>query len=168
MAPHGHALVTLYVQFLCSDWSKFLRWVLVENYALSWNLFTLTAEAGRVLCQLVIFLTVFFHCMYKMLSRVFVFVFHFAWCVRGFKSLKRFWSYLIAFRSCISNGKPDQLLYLMFVFCVRGTRTQPLICFGCPLQLIREVFSRLYSSSSSTHICFVLKRLVTFCLTLTR
>ena len=35
-------------------------------YAASWNLFTLTAEAERVLCQLVMFLTVFFHCMYKM------------------------------------------------------------------------------------------------------
>ena len=31
-----------------------------------------------------------------------VFVFHLAWCVRGFKSLKRFWPYLIAFRSCVS------------------------------------------------------------------
>ena len=35
--------------------------------------------------------------------------------------------------------------------CVRGTRTQPLICVGCsvyvgfPVQLIREVFSRLHS-----------------------
>ena len=28
---HGHALVTLYVQFLCSDWSKFDRWVHAEN-----------------------------------------------------------------------------------------------------------------------------------------
>ena len=28
---HGHALVTLYVQFLCSDWSKFDRWVHTEN-----------------------------------------------------------------------------------------------------------------------------------------
>ena len=28
---HGHALVTLYVQFLCSDWSKFDRWVYAEN-----------------------------------------------------------------------------------------------------------------------------------------
>ena len=27
----GHALVTLYVQFLCSDWSKFDRWVHAEN-----------------------------------------------------------------------------------------------------------------------------------------
>ena len=35
-------------------------------------------------------------------------------------------------------------------FCVRGTRTQPLICvgvlyiIGCPVQLIREVFLRLH------------------------
>ena len=28
---HGHALVTLYVQFLCSDWSKFDRRVHAEN-----------------------------------------------------------------------------------------------------------------------------------------
>ena len=35
-------------------------------YASSWNLLTLTAEADRVLCQLVMFLTVFFHWMYKM------------------------------------------------------------------------------------------------------
>ena len=30
-------------------------------YAASWNLFTLTAEANTVSCQLVVFLTVFFH-----------------------------------------------------------------------------------------------------------
>ena len=35
-------------------------------YAASWILFTFTAEAVRVLCQLVKFLTVFFHWMYKM------------------------------------------------------------------------------------------------------
>ena len=35
-------------------------------YAASWNLFTLTAEADRILCQLVMFLTVFFLWMYKM------------------------------------------------------------------------------------------------------
>ena len=35
-------------------------------YAASWKLFTLTAEADRVLCQLVMFLSVFFHWMYKM------------------------------------------------------------------------------------------------------
>ena len=36
---------------------------------------------------------------------------------------------------------------------------------GCPVQLIREVFSRLHLSS--THICLTLRRLLTFCLTLT-
>ena len=35
-------------------------------YASSWNLLTLTAEVDRVLCQLVMFLTVFFRWMYKM------------------------------------------------------------------------------------------------------
>ena len=35
-------------------------------YAASWILFTLTTEAERVLCQLVMFLTVFFHWMHKM------------------------------------------------------------------------------------------------------
>ena len=35
-------------------------------YAASWNLFTLTAEADRILCQLVMFLTAFFDWMYKM------------------------------------------------------------------------------------------------------
>ena len=54
-------------------------------YAASWILFTLTAEADRVLCQLVMFLTVFFHWMYKMkqlLSRVFCY----SWlvCLLGF------------------------------------------------------------------------------------
>ena len=35
-------------------------------YAASWILFTLTAGADRVLCQLVMFLTFFFHWMHKM------------------------------------------------------------------------------------------------------
>ena len=35
-------------------------------YAASWIFFTLTAESDRVLCQLVMFLTVFFFWMYKM------------------------------------------------------------------------------------------------------
>ena len=46
-----------------------------------------------------------------------VFVFHLAWCARGLKSLRWYWlPYLIPCRSCISNGKPEQLLYMMFVF----------------------------------------------------
>ena len=37
-AHHGHALVTLYVQFLCSDWSKVNRWVHAENLCSILNL----------------------------------------------------------------------------------------------------------------------------------
>ena len=125
----GHALVTLYVQFLCSDWSRFDRWVHAENLC-SMHLeteFTLTAGADRGLCQLVMILTVFFHWVWKWNSAAIksllsfmaglfirflvfrlskseirfrngiVFVFHLAWCVRGLKSLKRFWPYLIVF-----------------------------------------------------------------------
>ena len=145
---HSHALVTLHVQFLCSDWSKFDRWVHAENLCNILNLVYSDSWSWQSLCQFVMFLTVFFHWMYKkkikLLSKIFcyswlvcllgfwlrstslvkvgnpisdgvVFVFHLslAWCVRGFKSLKRFWPYLIAFRSYISNG---ELLYLMFVF----------------------------------------------------
>ena len=43
--------------------------------------------------------------------------FRFSPCwMRVEKSLKRFWPYLIAFRSCISNGKPELLLYTVYVF----------------------------------------------------
>ena len=35
---HGHALVTLYVQFLCSHWSKFDKWVHAENLCSILNL----------------------------------------------------------------------------------------------------------------------------------
>ena len=63
---HNHALVTLYVQFLSSDWSNWTGEFMRKIYAASWKLFSLTAEADRVLCQLMTFLTVFFHWMYKM------------------------------------------------------------------------------------------------------
>ena len=43
-----------------------------------------------------------------------VFVFHLAGCGVE-KSLKRFWPYLIAFKSCISNGKHELLLYTVYV-----------------------------------------------------
>ena len=56
---HGHALVTLYVQFLCSDWSKFDRWVHAENLcsilklvyfdSWSWQSFVSTCDAFNCL-----------------------------------------------------------------------------------------------------------------------
>ena len=57
---HGHTLVTLYVQFFFALIGQTLTGEFMrETYAASWNLFTLTAEADRVLCQLVMFLTFF-------------------------------------------------------------------------------------------------------------
>ena len=136
----GHALVTLYVQFLCSDWSKFDRWVHAENLcsilklvyfdSWSWQSFVSTCDVFNCLFPLNVRNEI------QLLSRVFcyswlvcllgfwlrntslvkvgnpisdgiVFVFHLAWCVRGLQSLKRYWPYLIPFRSCISNGKPE-------------------------------------------------------------
>ena len=129
----GHALVTLYVQVLCSDWSKFDRWVHVHAENLcsilklvyfdswSWQSFVSTCDVFNCLFPLNIVQNEI-----QLLSRVFcyswlvclsgfwlrntslvkvgnpisdgiVFVFHLAWCVRGLKSLKRFWSYLIVF-----------------------------------------------------------------------
>ena len=97
----------------------------------------LLAKADKFLCHLVMFLTAFSHWIYKMKyscyqdssaihgwfvywvmfgwelrrlsesSEIRFFVFHLAWCVRGLKNLKRFWPYLMAFRSFISNGKPE-------------------------------------------------------------
>ena len=63
---HGHALVTLYVQFLYSDWSKIDRWVHAENLcsimkvvyfeSRSWQNFVSTCNVFNCL----------FHWMYKM------------------------------------------------------------------------------------------------------
>ena len=80
----GHALVTLYVQFLCSDWSKFDRWVEAENLCSILKL-VYFAEADSVLCQLVMFLTVFplnVQNEIQLLSRVF----WYSWlvCLLGF------------------------------------------------------------------------------------
>ena len=89
---HSHALVTFYVQFLCSDWSKFDRWVHVENLysnlklvyfdSWSWQSFERRENRGMhrntgkllyilgtyygALHEILTFLTVFFRRMYKM------------------------------------------------------------------------------------------------------
>ena len=140
LSYQGHALVTLYVQFLCSDWSKFDRWAPAENLcsilklvyfdSWSWHCFVSTCDVFnclfpldvqneiqlllRLFCylRLVCLLVFWFRdaSLFKVgnpISDGIVFVFHLAWCLRGFKSFKRFWPSLIAFRSCTSNGKPE-------------------------------------------------------------
>ena len=137
----GHALVTLYVQFLCSDWSKFDRWVHAENLwgilkvdffdSWSWQSFASTCDVfnylfpldaqneiqrlSRVFCYSWLVCLLVFWLRDTSLDKVrnpisdgVVFVFHLPWCIRRFKSIKRFWPYfIIVFRSCISNGNPE-------------------------------------------------------------
>ena len=62
---HGHALVTLYVQFLCSDWSKFDRWVHAENLCSILNLVYFDSWSWQSFVSTCDVLTVFFHWMYK-------------------------------------------------------------------------------------------------------
>ena len=144
---HSHPLVTLYVQFLCSDWSKFDRWIHAEDlysilklvYFDSWNwqsfvstcdvfncLFPLDGQneiqlLSRVSCCSWHSFELNFWLRNALLLKVgnpisdgIVGVFRLAGCVRGLKSLKRFWHYLIAFRSCISNGKHEPTLVFAF------------------------------------------------------
>ena len=84
---HGHALVTLYVQFLYSDWSKFDRWVHAENLcsilnlvyfdSWSWQSFVSTCDVFNCLFPLDVQNEI------QLLSRVFCY----SWlvCLLGFR-----------------------------------------------------------------------------------
>ena len=59
---HGHKLVKIYLQFSYALIGQNLTGEFMQKiYAASWNLIILTAEVERILCQLAMFLTVFFH-----------------------------------------------------------------------------------------------------------
>ena len=105
---HGHALVTLYVQFLCSDWSKFDRWVHAENLcsilnlvyfdSWSWKSFVSTCDVFNCLFPLDVQNEI------QLLSRVFCY----SWLV----CLSVFWlrdASLVKVRNPISDG-------IVFVF----------------------------------------------------
>ena len=125
----------------------------------------LIAEADRILCHLLMFLTVFssgctkwntatFKILLLFMAGLFTGLLvekcaarqshwksdfgwhraHLTWCVRGLKSLKRFWPYLIAFRSCISAGKPEKL-FCFYVCCC--------LLFFSGFMKSREVYIRL-------------------------
>ena len=75
-----HTLVTLYVQFLCSDWSKFDRWVHAENLcsilklvyfdSWSWQSFVSTCDVFNCLFPLDVQNEI------QLLSRVFCYCIH--------------------------------------------------------------------------------------------
>ena len=129
----GHALATLHVQFLCSD--CILKLVYFDSW--SWQSFVSTCDVFNCLSPLNVqneiqLLSRVFCCSWlvytslvkvgNLISDGIVFVFHLAWCVRGLKRLKRFWPYLIVFST--------SRMVSLSNYCVRGTRTQPLICVG--------------------------------------
>ena len=126
----GHALVTLYVQFLCSDWLKFDRWVHAENLFTDWVLstcdvfnclFPLDVQSeiqllSGVFCYSWLVCLLGFLLRNTSLAEVgnrisngIVFAFYLAWCVRGLQSLSD--TGLTWYLSgCISNGKPESTL----------------------------------------------------------
>ena len=121
----GHALRPVFMLLLVKIWQVSSCGKLMQHR--SWNLFTLTAEADRVLCQLVMFLNCLFPLDVQHEIQVLSRVFCYSWLVcllvfwfrdaslvivgnpisDGIKIVNRFWRYLIAFRSCISNGKRE-------------------------------------------------------------
>ena len=146
-AHQGHALVTLYVQFLCCDRSKYDRWVHAENLcsilkpvyfdSWSWQSFVSTCDVFNCLFPLNVQNEI------QLLSRVFccswlvcllgfwlrntslvkvgnpisdgiIFLFHLAWCVRGLKSLKRFWPYLIVFSASRMVSLSNYCIWRLF------------------------------------------------------
>ena len=66
LSDHGHALVTLYVQFSYSDWWKFDRWVHAEKLCSILKVVYFDSWGWQSFVSLVMFLTVFFAWMYKM------------------------------------------------------------------------------------------------------
>ena len=67
-SQHSHALSrsTSNLQTLIGQ--NLIGEVMRKIYTTSWNLFTLTAEADGIFCQLAMFLTVLFHWMHKMMK----------------------------------------------------------------------------------------------------
>ena len=65
LSCQGHALVTLYVQFLCSDRSKFDRWVHAENLCSILNLVYFDGWSWQSFVSTCDFFNCLFHWVYK-------------------------------------------------------------------------------------------------------
>ena len=148
----GHALLTLYVQFLCSDWWKFDRRVHAENlcsilklvYFDSWSwqsfvstwhvfncLFPLNVQGeiqllSRVFCYSWLVCLSDFWLRNTSLVKVgnpisdgIVFVFDLTWYVRGLKSLKRFWPYLIFLGASPMVSLSNYFIWCCFLYLIQ-------------------------------------------------
>ena len=132
----SHALVMLYVQFLCSDLTSEFMWKIYAAYGnlltdgWSWQIFVSSFDIFNCLFHSTNTMkysfhqdSSFIHCWFvywvsswevRCLSKSSeislngtVFVFHLAWYVTGLKSHKRFRPYLMASRNCILMDKPE-------------------------------------------------------------
>ena len=118
---HGHAMVTLYVQFLCSDWPKFDRWVHAENLcsilnlvyfdSWSWHSFVSTCDVFNCLFPLDVQNEI------QLLSEVFLY----SWLVCNVWSNTGLTWYL-------SGAASRMVLYLMFVFCIEFNEVERGLC----------------------------------------
>ena len=143
----GHALVTLYVHFLCSDWSKLDRWFHAESLcsilklvyfgSWSWQSFVSTCDvfnclfprctkwnSAAIKSLLLVMASLFIGFLVEKVTSLvkvgnpisdgIVFVFHLAWCVRGLKSLKQFWPYLIVFSASRIVSLSNYFIWCLF------------------------------------------------------
>ena len=123
----GHALVTLYIQFLCSDWSKFDRWVHAENLcsnlklvyfdSWSWQSFVSTCDVFNSPFPLNIVQNEI-----QLLSRVFCYL----WLV----CLSGFW---LRNTSLVKVGNPisDGIVFVFHLaWCLRGLKSEVWSDFG--------------------------------------
>ena len=141
-ALHGHALVTLYVHFwlvkiwvhaenLCSilnlvyldswSWQSFVSTCNVFNFLFPLDVRNEIQLLSGVFCYSWLVCLLGFWLRNTSLVKVgnpisdgIVFVFHLAWCVRGLKSLKRFWPYLIVFSASRMVSLSNYCIWCLF------------------------------------------------------
>ena len=129
---HSHALVTLQVQFLCSDWSKMWQVSSCGKFLQHLETCLLIAEADRVLCHLGMFLTVFFlldvQNEIQLLSRFF--------CNSWLVCLLRFWLRNAPLVKVTGNPISDASFSKMSLFtcpCLRRKRVEKYQAILSPL-----------------------------------
>ena len=145
-----HSLVRLYVQFLwwvhaenlCSilklvyfdscSWQSFVSTCDVFNCLFPLNVQNEIQLLSRVFCYSWLVCVLGFWLRNTSLVEVgnpildgIVFVFHLAWCVRGLKSLKRFWPYLIVFSASRMVSLSNYCIWCLFFTSGFPNRTHP-------------------------------------------
>ena len=119
---HGHALVTLYVQFLCSDWSIFDRWVHAEYLCSILNLVYFDSWKRQSFVSTWFLLLFFCFCFFCFLQNEILLlseVFCHSWLV----CLLSFW---LRNTSLVNVGNPisDGIVFVFHLaWCVRGLKS---------------------------------------------